>query len=293
MTKATRKIGLGIMGFADLLIQLQVAYSSDLAKLIGMTMMSKVRTWADNKSLQLAESRGTFPAWENSNYDRETEKFRNHCRLTVAPTGTISMIADTSSGIEPTFALAWKKQNILDGKTLNYINKYFEADAKKHGFYSEDLMDYLAEGGSLESVPQVPQWAKEVYATAPEISPENHVLMQAAFQKGCDSGISKTINFANSATHEDVEKAYILAWEEGCKGITVYRAGSREKEVLVKGNTEKSEQLQLDGFAIEEDAINSVVNYDTKDECQGGCNIVFESGCETCKTCGWSACKIA
>ena len=293
MTKATRKIGLGIMGFADLLIQLQVAYSSDLAKLIGMTMMSKVRTWADNKSLQLAESRGTFPAWENSNYDRETEKFRNHCRLTVAPTGTISMIADTSSGIEPTFALALKKQNILDGKTLNYINKYFEADAKKHGFYSEDLMDYLAEGGSLESVPQVPQWAKEVYATAPEISPENHVLMQAAFQKGCDSGISKTINFANSATHEDVEKAYILAWEEGCKGITVYRAGSREKEVLVKGNTEKSEQLQLDGFAIEEDAINSVVNYDTKDECQGGCNIVFESGCETCKTCGWSACKIA
>ena len=293
MTKATRKIGLGIMGFADLLIQLQGAYSSDLAKLIGMTMMSKVRTWADNKSLQLAESRGTFPAWENSNYDRETEKFRNHCRLTVAPTGTISMIADTSSGIEPTFALAWKKQNILDGKTLNYINKYFEADAKKHGFYSEDLMDYLAEGGSLESVPQVPQWAKEVYATAPEISPENHVLMQAAFQKGCDSGISKTINFANSATHEDVEKAYILAWEEGCKGITVYRAGSREKEVLVKGNTEKSEQLQLDGFAIEEDAINSVVNYDTKDECQGGCNIVFESGCETCKTCGWSACKIA
>ena len=293
MTKATRKIGLGIMGFADLLIQLQVAYSSDLAKLIGMTMMSKVRTWADNKSLQLAESRGTFPAWENSNYDRETEKFRNHCRLTVAPTGTISMIADTSSGIEPTFALAWKKQNILDGKTLNYINKYFEADAKKHGFYSEDLMDYLAEGGSLESVPQVPQWAKEVYATAPEISPENHVLMQAAFQKGCDSGISKTINFANSATHEDVEKAYILAWEEGCKGITVYRAGSREKEVLVKGNTEKSEQLQLEGFAIEEDAKNSVVNYDTKDECQGGCNIVFESGCETCKTCGWSACKIA
>ena len=293
MTKATRKIGLGIMGFADLLIQLQVAYSSDLAKLIGMTMMSKVRTWADNKSLQLAESRGTFPAWENSNYDRETEKFRNHCRLTVAPTGTISMIADTSSGIEPTFALAWKKQNILDGKTLNYINKYFEADAKKHGFYSEDLMDYLAEGGSLESVPQVPQWAKEVYATAPEISPENHVLMQAAFQKGCDSGISKTINFANSATHEDVEKAYILAWEEGCKGITVYRAGSREKEVLVKGNAEKSEQLQLDGFDIEENAINSVVNYDIKDECQGGCNIVFESGCETCKTCGWSACKIA
>ena len=121
MTKATRKIGLGIMGFADLLIQMQIPYSSDLAKDIGLSIMSKVRDWSDKKSLALAESRGTFPAWENSNYDRETERFRNHCRLTVAPTGTISMIADTSSGIEPTFALAWKKQNILEGKTLNYI----------------------------------------------------------------------------------------------------------------------------------------------------------------------------
>ena len=293
MTKATRKIGLGIMGFADLLIQMQVPYSSDLAKEIGMTIMSKIRTWADKKSIELADLRGTFPAWDSSNYDRETEAYRNHCRLTVAPTGTISMIADTSSGIEPTFALAWKKQNILDGKTLNYINKYFEADAKKYDFYSEDLMDYLAEGGSLESVPQVPDWAKEVYATAPEISPENHVLMQAAFQKGCDSGISKTINFANSATREDVEKAYILAWEEGCKGITVYRAGSREKEVLVKGNAEKSEQLQLDGFDIEQNAINEVVNHKAEYDCCGNPNVIFESGCETCKSCGWSACKIA
>jgi len=293
MTKATRKIGLGIMGFADLLIQMQIPYSSDLAKDIGLSIMSKVRDWSDKKSLALAESRGTFPAWENSNYDRETERFRNHCRLTVAPTGTISMIADTSSGIEPTFALAWKKQNILEGKTLNYINKYFESDAKKHNFYSEDLMDYLAEGGALESVPEVPDWAKAVYATAPEISPEDHVLMQAAFQKSCDSGISKTINFANSATIEDVEKAYILAWEEGCKGITVYRAGSREKEVLVKGNTDKTEQLALDGFGIEEQAINEVTNFTPENSCCDSPNIVFESGCETCKSCGWSACKIA
>ena len=197
------------------------------------------------------------------------------------------MIADTSSGIEPTFALAWKKQNILEGKTLNYINKYFEADAIKHGFYSEDLMDYLAEGGSLETVPDVPNWAKEVYSTAPEISPKDHVLMQAAFQESCDSGISKTINFPNEATIEDVEDTYMIAWENGCKGITVYRAGSREKEVLVKGNKESSEQKTLDGFELEEQMIES-------EACDcGSPNIVFESGCETCKTCGWSACKIA
>jgi len=288
MTKATRKIGLGIMGFADLLIQMQIPYESQLARDAGSKIMKSVREWADDESKQLAKSRGAFPAWEDSNYDKQTEVYRNHCRLTVAPTGTISMIADTSSGIEPTFALAWKKQNILEGKTLNYVNKYFEQDARKHGFYSEDLMDYLAEGGSLATVPEVPEWAKAVYATAPEISPDDHVLMQAAFQEACDSGISKTINFPNSATKEDVEDAYMLAWKEGCKGITVYRAGSREKEVLVKGNADKSKQPTLDGFELEEQMLES--NHDC--DC-GSPNIVFESGCETCKTCGWSACLIS
>ena len=288
MTKATRKIGLGIMGFADLLIQMQIPYESQLARDAGSKIMKSVREWADDESKQLAKSRGAFPAWEDSNYDKQTEVYRNHCRLTVAPTGTISMIADTSSGIEPTFALAWKKQNILEGKTLNYVNKYFEQDARKHGFYSEDLMDYLAEGGSLATVPEVPEWAKAVYATAPEISPDDHVLMQAAFQEACDSGISKTINFPNSATKEDVEDAYMLAWKEGCKGITVYRAGSREKDVLVKGNADKSKQPTLDGFELEEQMLES--NHDC--DC-GSPNIVFESGCETCKTCGWSACLIS
>jgi ribonucleoside-diphosphate reductase alpha chain len=284
MTKSTRKIGLGIMGFADLLIQMQIPYGSQLARDAGSKIMKSVREWADEESIELAKARGAFPAWEESNYNKQTEVYRNHCRLTVAPTGTISMIADTSSGIEPTFALAWKKQNILEGKTLNYVNKYFELDAKKHGFYSEDLMNYLAEGGSLAAAPQVPDWAKAVYSTAPEISPKDHVLMQAAFQESCDSGISKTINFPNEATIEDVENTYMLAWENGCKGITVYRAGSREKEVLVKGN--KKESIE-DGYELEENMIE-------KETC--GCNspnIVYESGCETCKSCGWSACKIA
>tara|TARA_R110002020_G_scaffold284230_5_gene499809 strand:+ start:1290 stop:3176 length:1887 start_codon:yes stop_codon:yes gene_type:complete len=277
MTKATRKIGLGVMGFADLLIQLRIAYDTPVAREIGACIMTKIRAWSDDESLKLGAIRGTFPAWENSTYDKNTEAYRNHCRLTVAPTGTISMIADTSSGIEPTFALAWKKQNILEGQTLNYVNKYFKEDAKEYGFYSEKLMDYLAEGGSVKQAEEMfnlPEWVAEVYVTAPEISPKAHVLMQAAFQNAVDSGISKTINFANSATHKDVEEAYMLAWKTGCKGITVYRAGSREKEVLVKGNLEST---------------SSVIT----DPCCDNPYVVHEAGCEVCKTCGWSACLVA
>ena len=273
MTKATRKIGLGVMGFADLLIQMKIPYDSKTAREVGQSLMKEIRRWSDDESIKLAERRGTFPAWEDSSFNEETEAFRNHCRLTVAPTGTISMIANTSSGIEPTFALAWKKQNILEGKTLNYVNRYFEAEAKRHGFYSEELMDYLANGGSLQDRNDVPQWIKRIYVTAPEISPSSHVLMQAAFQESVDSGISKTINFANNATLEDVENAYMLAWTTGCKGITVYRAGSRDKEVLVKGNTDSKLDLESD--------------------CCESPNIVYQDGCHTCKTCGWSACLVA
>ena len=287
MTKSTRKIGLGVMGFADLLIQLRIPYNTNLAREVGAEVIRNIKEWSDSESLELAVQRGTFPAWEKSTFNKVTEAFRNHCRLTVAPTGTISMIADTSSGIEPTFALAWKKQNILEGKTLNYVNKYFEEDAREHGFYSEGLMSYLADGGTLEDSPEhfnVPIWAKSLYTTAPEISPEDHVLMQAAFQKHVDSGISKTINFPNSATQQDVEDAYMLAWKSNCKGITVYRAGSREKEVLVKGNnenTQKEVQLELD------------FNVSSEKDCCDNPNIVHEAGCESCKSCGWSACLIA
>jgi len=191
--------------------------------------------------------------------------------LTVAPTGTISMIAGCASGIEPIFALAWRKQNILEGQTLFYSNEEFKKDAQENNFYSEDLMLYLASGGSLKDRDDVPDWVKEVYVTAQDISPEDHVLMQARFQKYVDSGISKTINFASDATLEDVFAAYMTAWETGCKGITVYRNGSREKEVLVTGHLEGETP---------------------KCDCESPL-IVQESGCETCKVCGWSACKIS
>ena len=270
MTKSTRKIGLGIMGFADLLIALRVSYNSDTAVTIGSCLISYIRDITDETSLDLGAMRGTFPSWNKSDYGSH-QPYRNACRMSVAPTGTISMIADTSSGIEPTFSLVWKKSNILEGKTLYYINKFFEATAKGEGFYSDDLMEHLARGGSIKDRTDVPDWAKDVYVTAPDISPSEHVNMQAAFQNSVDAGISKTINFANSATKEDVQSAYLQAWETGCKGITVYRSGSRLKEVLTAGHLD-----------------------DETTGCGGkGCMIVQESGCQTCKTCGWSACEIS
>ena len=270
MTKSTRKIGVGVMGFADLLIQLRIPYNSQKAKNLGRDIMNSIKQSADQASLALAVKRGPFPAFEKSNFNKITEVYRNACRLTVAPTGTISMIADCSSGIEPTFALAWEKQNILEGQTLRYVNKYFEDEAHERDFYSEELMDYLSRGGSLQNRTDVPDDVKEVYITAPEISTDDHVRMQAFFQQAVDSGISKTINMPNDATVEDVKNTYMLAWKEHCKGITVYRAGSREKEVLVKGTKELEQE-----------------------PCCDNPYIVHDSGCETCKNCGFSLCVIA
>jgi ribonucleoside-diphosphate reductase alpha chain len=270
MTKATRKIGLGVMGFSDLLIAMKIPYNSEVAMTIGRVLMSFIRDIADQASLELGEIRGTFPSWKESDYGQH-QPYRNACRLSVAPTGTISMIADTSSGIEPTFALAWRKSNILEGKSLYYVNKFFQDTAQEHGFYSDDLMEHLAKGRSIKEREDVPQWAKDVYVTAPDISPSEHVTMQAAFQDSVDAGISKTINFSNEATREDVQSAYLQAWETGCKGITVYRSGSRVKEVLTTG--------------IAEQGIETC-DCDTP-------LIVQEAGCSSCKNCGWSACEIS
>ena len=270
MTKATRKIGLGIMGFADLLVQMGIPYNTAQGREVGSILMKFIYDEANVASLELGALRGTFPAWAESDYPIH-ENYRNACRLTVAPTGTISMIADTSNGIEPMFALAWKKQNILEGQSLYYVNSYFENIAKERGFYSDDLMEHLSMGGSIQSRTDVPEDIKSVFVTAQEISSDAHVLMQAVFQKYCDSGISKTIKFSNTATKQDVEKAYMLAWETGCKGITVYRNGSREKEVLV--TMDIPEEVSLC-------------------ECPNPI-IVKEAGCESCKSCGWSMCHIA
>lgn len=259
MTRATRKTGLGVMGFADLLVKMGIPYNSEKGLTIGRGVMKFIRDEADAMSQELAEERGVFPAFKGSIYDAENQpRMRNACRLTVAPTGTISMIAACSSGIEPLFALSYHKHNILGGESLIYVDQQFEKIAKESGFYSEGLMEYLADGGSLQNRDDVPGWAKELFATSSEITPEMHVRMQAVFQESVDSAISKTINFPNTATEDDVESAYMLSWELGCKGITVYRAGSREAEVLTAGqseNTSNNESFELENKLAEDELL--------------------------------------
>ena len=241
MAKFTRKIGLGVMGFADMLVELGVPYDSDEAIEIGRALMAFIRAESDQASIDLAVERGPFPAFAGSKYETDGDPhIRNACRLTVAPTGTISMIAGCSSGIEPIFSLAFKKQNILEGKTLFYVDKNFERIARERGFYSEALLEHLSNGGSLQDRDDVPEDIKQLFHVATDINPEYHVRMQAAFQESVDAGISKTINFPNDATIDDVEETYLRAWELKCKGITVYRSGSRDKEVLTTGTTDKT-----------------------------------------------------
>ena len=246
MTRMTRKTGLGVMGFADMLTRMGIAYDSDEGIELGRKVMRFVRDAADGMSTELAEERGNFPAYEGSIYDTsDGPKMRNACRLTVAPTGTISMIAGCSSGIEPLFALSYHKHNILGGESLLYVDENFKRAAQEGGFYSEDLMTYLADGGSLQDRDDVPDEAKRVFVTAADISPQRHVEMQAAFQESVDAAISKTINFPNEATQGDVRHAYMQAWELACKGITVYRSGSREAEVLTAGQEKKKPEPVL------------------------------------------------
>ena len=236
MTNSTRKIGIGVMGFADMLARMRVPYDSQEGLELGRNVMRFIRDEADKMSMELAQVRGAFPAFKGSVYDEPGQPgMRNACRLTVAPTGTISMIAGCSSGIEPLFALCYHKHNILGGESLLYVDEGFARAAWDGGFYSEELMEFLADGGSLQDRDDVPGWAKRAFVTSADISPKMHVRMQAVFQESVDSAISKTINFPNSATDGDVRGAYMLAWELGCKGITVYRAGSRDEEVLTVG----------------------------------------------------------
>ena len=247
MTKATRKIGLGVMGFADMLVQMGIPYDSEEGLELGRKIMRFIMDESDRMSVMLAEERGNFPAYEGSRFDApDGSPMRNACRLTVAPTGTTSMIAGCSSGIEPLFALCFHKHNILGGESLLYVDENFENAARDGGFYSEDLMNYLAEGGTLQDRDDVPDWAKRTFVVAGDISPEMHVRMQGVFQESVDAAISKTINFPNTATEEDVRRAYMLAWELGCKGITVYRSGSREAEVLTAGKENEEQETEAE-----------------------------------------------
>jgi len=229
-TEANRKIGLGVMGLADLLIELGVPYDSEEGRTIAEKIMAFVNEEGWKMSQELAVDRGPFPNFKRSRFARRTP-VRNASVTTIAPTGTISMIADVSSGIEPLFAVAYVKK-VLDGEELVYVHKAFEAMAVKEGFHTEDLMGTVAKVGRIGDLDGIPDEIKTLFKTAMEIEPEAHVRMQAAIQKHTDNAVSKTINFPNSATEEDVKTAYLLAYRLGCKGITVYRDGSRTTQVL-------------------------------------------------------------
>jgi ribonucleoside-diphosphate reductase alpha chain len=239
MTRKTRKIGLGIMGFADMLVMLGVPYSSEEALDIAEKLMKFIADESFKASVELAKERGAFPAFKGSIYDVPGgPEVRNATRTTIAPTGTLSMIAGCSSGIEPLFALSYTK-TVLDGTNFVEVNPYFEDAARKGGFYSAELMKKLAEGAHLDDIEGVPDEVKKVFVTAHEITPEWHVKMQAAFQRSTDNAVSKTINFPQSATREDVARAYQLAYEEGLKGITIYRDRSRDTQVLTTGKKQE------------------------------------------------------
>jgi ribonucleoside-diphosphate reductase alpha chain len=255
-TRSTRKIGLGIMGWHDTLMQLRIPYDSEEALALAEEVVSFIQAKSNDASLQLARERGEFPAWRGSVYDPDS-RYRNATRTTVAPTGTISIIADASSGIEPAFALAFSRRHYLDPEdpskltTLREANRHFVAAAKEDGFYSEALMEHVAAGGSLRDHAGVPEWAQSVFVTAHEIAPVWHVRMQAAFQKHTDNAVSKTINFPSEATRAEVASAYWLAYREGCKGITIYREGSRDFSVLshITENVKGPEQETLPALA--------------------------------------------
>lgn len=249
MAKKNRKIGLGIMGFADALFKVGVPYNSDEALHLAEEIMEFIYNRAKEASVKLAESRGTFPAWNESIYFPDGPKLRNSALITIAPTGTISMIADCSSGIEPAFSLVFTKR-VMDGTDFLYINPYFEEACKKAGIYSQELMKKVESLGSIQDIDEIPDDIKKIFVTAHDISPEWHVRMQAAFQKWVDNAVSKTCNFPKSATVQDVMDTYWLAYEAGCKGITIYRDGSREEQVLYVGSKLKEKDKSRSSFQI-------------------------------------------
>ncbi len=232
ITNANRKIGLGVMGFADMLVQLGIPYDSEEALKKGEEIMSFIKEKSHAASERLAQERGAFPNFRGSIYKTP---IRNSTVTTVAPTGTISIIAGCSSGIEPLFAVSFVR-NVMEGTKLLEVNPYFEAVAKERGFYSEELMMRIAKQGTLAGIEEVPEDVKRVFVTAFDIAPEWHVRMQAAFQKYTDNAVSKTINFPHDVDIKEVEMAYMLAYELKCKGITVYRYGSKVEQVLYLGD---------------------------------------------------------
>ena len=238
ITMANRKIGLGVMGFADMLIKLQIPYNCEMAATFAAKLMRFIHKQSLSASSDLADQRGIFPNFERSIYANTSGPLRNATVNTIAPTGTISIIAGCSSGIEPLFAISFVR-NVMSGTKLFEINPLFEEVAKQGGFYNQHILDDIARAGSLGDIKDIPDHIKNIFVTAFDVTPSQHLNIQAAFQKHTDNAVSKTINLPPDATVEDVRNIYLTAHKLKCKGITVYRYGSKDQQVLSFGKAEK------------------------------------------------------
>jgi ribonucleoside-diphosphate reductase alpha chain len=243
LVHSNRKIGLGVMGFADMLVKMEIPYSSEDAYTVGRKIMKTIKEEADITSWMLAEKRGVFPNWDRSIYSQNGMHIRNATRTTIAPTGTISIISGCSSGIEPMFAVSFVR-NVLNNTELPETNPLFIEAAVAEKFYSDDLVREIALNGSVKGIKDVPVKYQDIFVTAHDVSPLDHVKMQSVFQEYTDNAVSKTVNFPNSATIEDVKNVYLQAFDLKCKGITVYRDGSRDTQVLTTGKTKEEKEKQ-------------------------------------------------
>lgn len=310
VTMAIRRIGLGVMGWADMLIKLNIRYDSNEALMLAEQVMSFISDNARKMSEELAEERGPFPEFQNSIWARLGHKpLRNSTTTTIAPTGTISIIAGgTSQGIEPIFSVVYMR-NVHEslGSNLIEVNNEFEQYALESGFYSEELMRLLAGRVSIQDVEEIPEKVRRLFVTAYDIAPEWHVKTQAAFQKYTDNGVSKTINFPNWATPQDIEKAYTLSYDLNCKGITVYRDASKSVQVLqavdtnqqklnnlkeMKANhTNKQEVGAVNVATIRERAPSYSLTTAQSVKCpECFTGMMAGEGCFTCPSCGYSKC---
>lgn len=314
MVQNNRKIGLGVMGWADMLMQMGIAYNSEEGTSLATDVMSFIDYVSKTESVELAKERGCFnnfkgSVYEDSNYfskkftgktshkvndkmwaqlDKDVQKYglRNATTTCIAPTGTISMIAGASGGIEPLFGLVYSRL-IMDGTELLEVNPVFEKYMKTHGLYTEDLMNKIAKCGSVAHIEELPDEVKRIFVTAHDISPYWHVKMQAAFQQFTDNAVSKTVNFIESATREDIKKTYILAYKNNLKGITVYRNNSRQFQPM---NLEKAKKtIEIKPIEPPED-YNPTGEIKTVKCPECGAEIKMAEGCFICLNCGYSGC---
>ncbi len=298
MAKNNRRIGLGVMGWADMLYRLKIGYNTEEGVRLGRKVMKKINQVAVTESERLAKEKGVFKNWQGSEYEKRGIKRRNLAVTTIAPTGTISMVADCSSGIEPVFGLSYVK-NVVDEGGLSYVNSYFK-EAVEATKLSEDqkieVYRRVAKTGRCIDIEYLPSSIKKVFITAYDINPEWHVKMQAGWQKYTENAVSKTINFPQQATMSDVEKAYMLAWEMKCKGITIYRSGSKEGQILRdneegEGKDKEKKQLVIQSKVKIRPLKQKIEENNNKcPEC--GAKMEMAEGCATCRKCGFSKCSL-